>query len=156
MIATRRFKNVVIFIQTILSFALSRKMKDELSLFLILFHPIIDDVPFHWFTDVLDWTGLLILSRITLLILPILYFQELIKQHEILFGTSSFWSLIVMYASANWISIIEVGFIEMMVSQYWQVYLVQELKEWKRESLKSIKVVDSKSPLRRFEHSEFL
>ena len=129
---------------------LSRKMKDELSLFLILFHPIIDDIFFHWFTDVIDWTVLLILSRITLLILPILDFEGLIKQHEILFGKSSLWPLIVMYASANWINITEVGFIEMMVLQYWKVYLVQKLKQWKRESLKSIKTVDSESPLRRF------
>ena len=44
-------------------------------------------------------TMLLILSKITLLILLIPDLEGLIKGQEILFGKSSFWSLIVMYSS---------------------------------------------------------
>ena len=79
-----------------------KKKEDELSLFLILMnHSMTDDLSFHWFSDVLDWTMLLILSRITLLILSILDFEGLIKRQEILFGKASLWSLIVMYASGT-------------------------------------------------------
>ena len=64
-------------------------------------HPVTDDVFFYWFTDVFDWTKLLILFRITLLILLIPDFEILIKRHKNLFGKSSFWSLIVKCASVS-------------------------------------------------------
>ena len=41
----------------------------------------------------------LILSRKTLLVFPIFDLEGLIKRHEILFGKSSLWSFIVIYAS---------------------------------------------------------
>ena len=41
------------------------------------------------------------LSSICLLILPMSVFDGLIRQHEILFGNPSLWSLIEMYASLS-------------------------------------------------------
>ena len=82
--------------------SISKTMKDELSLFSISMNHSItndtDDVSFYWFTDVRDWTVLLILSSITLLTL--MDFEGLIKWHEI-FSKFSLWSLIVMYASVS-------------------------------------------------------
>ena len=64
----------------------------------LLYHSITLEVSFHWFTFVISCICWLILSRIIFLILDI---EGFIKQHEILFGKSSLWSLIVIYTYIN-------------------------------------------------------
>ena len=50
---------------------------------------ITEDVSFHWLTLVLVRTAVLILSKITLLILPILDLHGFINRHDTLLGKSS-------------------------------------------------------------------
>lgn len=71
----------------------------ELLLFLILAsHWSTDNMSFCWFTNVFDWTMLLMLSKIALPILLILDFKGLTKWQELLPGKYSLRYLIVAYA----------------------------------------------------------
>ena len=80
---------------------MSNTIKDNRSLFSKLLSQWITlEVSFHWLTFVISCIYWLISSRITLLIFPILDFEGFIKRHEI-FGKSSLWSFIVIYASVS-------------------------------------------------------
>ena len=89
--------------------SISKTTKDDLSIFWILINHLINSIPLiYWFLVDLLLISLLIshwsfvdLSGVTLLTLPILSFQELIKWQEILFGKSSLESLLVMYTSIS-------------------------------------------------------
>ena len=77
-------------------------IKGNRSLFSkFLYHSITLEVFFHWFTFVISCICWLILSGVILFIFLILDIEGFIKQHEILFGKSSLWSLIVIYTYIN-------------------------------------------------------
>ena len=68
---------------------------------MFLNHSITLEVFFYWLVFVDVTTLLFILSKMTLLILPILVSDGLISRQGILLGNSSLWSLIVMYRSLS-------------------------------------------------------
>ena len=92
------------FASEIEKFSISKVVNLYWSFFgIVLYHSITDVEFFHWFILVKETILVIILSNMVLLIFPMSGFDEFINLHDILFGKSSLWSLMVIYDSLSYI-----------------------------------------------------